>query len=137
MCKHNLSDLISGRAGIVSLTCAATLLMVAASSAEAGRYGHRGARTYYNNGVVVTARSLYGNGSYSAPIRRGRGRHQGVWQVRLPHNTWIDCIRSCEETLRVNTVDLYENQGVMAGYGTFLNQCGVLGCLQITVPLDD
>lgn len=115
---------------------AGTALMIAvaatvwADTADAGRYGHRGARTYYQDGTVVTAVSRYGNGSISGPIRRGRGG----WEVRLPRGTWIGCRRSCEETLRVETVDVFETDGRLVGYGTLQNQCGVFGCLDITFP---
>lgn len=104
--------------------------LVLADAAAAGHYGYRGARGYYHDGAVITAESRYGNGSISAPIRRGRG----VWQVRLPGGNWTDCRRSCEETLRVQTVDIFENDGRMVGYGTFQNQCGIFGCLEIKYP---
>jgi hypothetical protein len=106
------------------------LAAVLADVASAGNYGYRGARLYYHDGAIVTAVSRYGNGSISAPIR---ARRFG-WQVRVPRNTWIDCIRSCEETLRVSTVDVFETDGRLVGYGTMQAQCGIFGCLEITFP---
>lgn len=119
----------------ISTTLFGLLLIAAAvatsiDSASATRYGHRGARAHYHDGAIITAESQHGNGVISAPIRIGRGG----WEVRLPHGTWVGCRRSCEETLRVETVDIFETDGRMVGYGTFQNQCGVFGCLEITVP---
>lgn len=79
---------------------------------------------------VVTAESRFGNGSITAPVRDAE---RGT-QVRLPSGTWVYCRRSCAETLRVETVDLFENQGSMTGYGTRMNECGIFGCLEIRYP---
>ncbi len=49
-------------------------------------------------------------------------------QVRHPGGAWYYCRRSCSETLRVETVDVFEAQ---AGYGA---ECGVLGCLDLVWP---
>jgi hypothetical protein len=55
----------------------------------------------------VTAESRYGNGSVTAPVRRT----QAGWQVRLPRGGgWVDCKRSCTNTLRISTVDWWEAQ---------------------------
>jgi len=78
----------------------------------------------------VTAHSRFGNGSISAPVRPAR---EG-FQVRLPHGTWVYCRRSCAETLRVETVDIFENQGSLTGYGTHMNECGIFGCLELRYP---
>lgn len=88
------------------------------------------ARRAYEDGTVITAYSRYGNGSIDAPIRRGRY----AWEVMLPRGTWVSCRRSCEETLRVETIDIFENDGRMVGYGTLQNQCGVFGCLELRFP---
>jgi len=56
----------------------------------------------------VVAESNYGHGTVTGPVRPG-GR--GGWQVRLPGGTWIDCVRSCSDTLRRQTVDIWENLG--------------------------
>ena len=55
----------------------------------------------------VVAESRWGNGSVSGPVRPSRHG----WQVRMPGGTWIDCVRSCSETLRRQTVDFWETQG--------------------------
>lgn len=88
-------------------------------------------RSYsYEEGAVIVAHSRYLNGSISAPVRSAKYG----WEVRLPGGTWVSCRRSCEETLRVETVDLNENQDELIGRGTLLNECGVFGCLDITYP---
>lgn len=88
-------------------------------------------RSYsYEDGAVVVAHSRYLNGSISGPVRAAKYG----WEVRLPGGTWVSCRRSCEETLRVETVDLNENQDELIGRGTLLNECGVFGCLDITYP---
>lgn len=84
----------------------------------------------YEDGAVVVAHSRYLNGSISGPVRAAKYG----WEVRLPGGTWVSCRRSCEETLRVETVDLNENQDELIGRGTLLNECGVFGCLDITYP---
>lgn len=107
--------------GIVALA----IIVVSAvnTSALAGRRP-------YEDGATITAFSRHGNGAIDGVVRRGRY----AWEVRLPHGTWISCRRSCEETLRVETVDIFENDGRMIGYGTLQNQCGVFGCLELKLP---
>ena len=102
---------------------AVSVLPLVSSPADAGRRP-------YEDGSVITAYSRHGNGSIDAPVRRGRH----AWEVMLPHGTWVSCRRSCEETLRVETVDIFENDGRMVGYGTLQNQCGIFGCLELRVP---
>ena len=82
-----------------------------------------GWRKDYGDGAV--AESRYGNGAVSGPVREGRN---GL-EVRLPGGTWVGCRRSCSETLRVETVDFWENDGRLVGAGTASNECGVFGCL--------
>lgn len=74
----------------------------------------------------VVAVSRHGNGTVTGPVRLTRTGPE----VRLPGGTWVGCRRSCAETLRVETVDIFENEGRLTGYGTSLNECGVLGCLE-------
>ncbi len=45
----------------------------------------------------VTAESRYGPQTITAPVRVSR---QGRREVQLPGGTWIECRRSCSETLR-------------------------------------
>lgn len=87
-------------------------------------------RRAYDGIDMVTVDSRHGNGSVSGAVRPGRTG----WEVQLPSGSWIGCRRSCEETLRVQTVDLFETDGRMVGYGTFQNQCGIFGCLEIRYP---
>ena len=65
-------------------------------------------------GVVgyVTADSRYSGASISGPVRRGP---QGRLEVRLPGGTWLECGRSCSDTLRRETVDFWRNHGGREG----------------------
>ena len=45
----------------------------------------------------------------------------------MPGGTWIGCRRSCSETLRVESVDFWENRG--AGRDAIDSECGLFGCL--------
>jgi hypothetical protein len=78
----------------------------------------------------VTAHSRFGNGSVTAPVRDARNGEQ----VRLPGGSWVYCRKSCSETLRVETVDIFETNGSLTGYGTRMNECGIFGCLEIRYP---
>ena len=99
----------------VALLAGAT---VAVEAAGPRGYGPR-------NGGYVTAESRFGHGTVSGPVRPARAGH---YEVRLPGGTWIACRRSCSETLRVETVDFWENKG--AGPRNAIdNECGLFGCL--------
>lgn len=88
----------------------------------------RYARSYgYEDGMTIVAVSQHGNGRQPGVVRAARYG----WEVRLPHGTWVACRRSCEETLRVETVDLFERQDGTAGFGDAQNECGIFGCLSI------
>lgn len=80
-------------------------------------------------GAVAVAVSRYGNGRVSGPVRTTRTGYE----VRKPNGTWIACRRSCSETLRVETVDFYETDGSLTGYGTAANECGIFGCLDLHI----
>lgn len=56
---------------------------------------------------TVTAESRYGTGVVSGPVRRGP---RGHLEVRLPGGTWMECGRSCRETLRRETVDFWQSR---------------------------
>ena len=56
----------------------------------------------------VVAESRYGHGSVSGPVRVG---NHGRYEVRMPGGTWIECGRSCGDTLRRETVDFWESRG--------------------------
>ena len=83
-------------------------------------------------GDIVVAESHFGNGTVTGPVRAGDA---GGLEVMLPHGTWVDCRTSCEETLRVETVDIFENKGDFAGYGSVQNECGIFGCLTFGATL--
>ncbi|MBN9265191.1 MAG: hypothetical protein J0I57_18675 [Hyphomicrobium sp.] len=57
--------------------------------------------------AYVVAESRWGHGTISGPVRRG----PNGWEVRMPGGTWIECKRSCSESLRLATVDFWETQG--------------------------
>jgi len=102
---------------------AAATLCATVTAADAGtRYGHGPIL-----GTVV-AHSHYGNGSVKAPYRAT----PAGYQIRLPHGTWVHCRTSCSETLRVETVDIWDavlDNGAPIGAGTLDAECGALGCL--------
>ena len=89
-------------AGATSLTLAGMLVLSAPAEAryrEPSGYGY--APQY------VVAESEWGNGVVRGAVRPGR---RGL-QVQLPRGTWIDCVRSCSDTLRRQTVDFWESNG--------------------------
>jgi hypothetical protein len=111
---------------LAAVPVAAALFTVAMSSPSDAIF--RRLRSHYKPGEVITAYSHYGNGSIQSVVRPGRYG----WQVQLPGGAWTDCRRSCEETLRVQTVDIFgdgDNSLAGGGYGTLTRECGVLGCL--------
>jgi hypothetical protein len=58
--------------------------------------------------AYVTAESRYGGASITAPVRQGL---HGRLEVRLPGGTWLECGRSCSDTLRRETVDFWKERG--------------------------
>lgn len=106
----------------------AVMAAVAAITCEA-EAGGRSTAGGHDNGYVV-AESRYGNGTVSGPVRRVATGYE----VRLPGGTWVGCRRSCAETLRVETVDFWENDGRLVGAGTAQNECGIFGCLELRLP---
>mgnify|MGYP001816894869 CR=1 FL=1 len=88
-----------------AVTCAVLAclaVVIGLGSATTANADKRGA-----HGHQVVAESRYGNGTVVGDVRRTR---LGL-QVRTPGGNWIYCRRSCSETLRVTTVDFWENQG--------------------------
>lgn len=80
----------------------------AAAEAGACKGRHCKERHYSDEPGVyryVTAEKTLGSGTVTAPVRPGR------WgdQVRLPGGTWVDCVYSCEGTLRHETVDFWDD----------------------------
>lgn len=109
------------KSGFLFLTMAVAATSILASTvADAGGS--------YRDGGFVTAYSRQGTTRISAPIRHGSDEG---WQVQLPSGRWISCMRSCEETLRVQTIDFFESSGSLSGYGSLQRQCGIFGCLNI------
>ena len=88
----------------LSLAAMAALIGVAAlaSTADAQRRGSRDPGYGW-----VTAESRYGTGVVSGPVRVGP---HGRLEVRLPGGTWIECGRSCRDTLRRETVDFWQSR---------------------------
>ncbi|MDX2158891.1 MAG: hypothetical protein SFW09_20500 [Hyphomicrobiaceae bacterium] len=70
----------------------------------------QGYRRHDGPPAYVVAESRWGNGTITGAVRPGRHG----WQVRLPRGTWIDCGRSCSETLRRETVDFWQSSGPQA-----------------------
>jgi hypothetical protein len=109
-----------------TISVAAMLLAVTMVSASDASF--RRLRSSYVPGEVITAHSHYGNGTIQSVVRPGRYG----WQVKLPGGAWTGCRRSCEETLRVQTVDIFGDGDTSlsgGGYGTLSRECGVFGCL--------
>jgi hypothetical protein len=52
----------------------------------------------------VTAESRYTSATITAPVRYGS---HGRLEVRLPGGTWLECGRSCRDTLRRETIDFW------------------------------
>ena len=100
-----------------------TLLLAAITSATTAEAGWLRRPV---EGDTAYAESRYGNGRISAPVRAVRDGYE----VRLPRGTWVACRTSCSETLRVETVDLFETDGRTTGYGTLTNECGIFGCIE-------
>lgn len=113
------------RPHVLILALATGLTLASLAPAEAGFKRGRGYNGVEEGGVV--AHSRYGNGSATGRVREARN---GL-QVQLPGGTWEYCRASCSETLRVETVDKFENHGVMQGYGTATQECGIFGCLDL------
>jgi hypothetical protein len=99
----------SMRPAIAAGALAVAILSATALTAYAGPRdrGDRQARAAAHPGYVY-AESNFGHGSISGPVRPGP---RGGWEVRLPRGTWIDCGRDCADTLRRQTVDIWENMG--------------------------
>ncbi|MFM9941822.1 MAG: hypothetical protein ACKVP7_20245 [Hyphomicrobiaceae bacterium] len=81
----------------LALSTTVALALLAGTASAQGRY----------HGDYVVAESRYGKGTVSGPVRPGRHG----WQVRLPGGSWVDCARSCSETLRRQSVDFWESNG--------------------------
>ena len=86
-----------------------TLILAAAlgSAALASAANAQSRRAYAGPGYgTVTAESRYTGQLITAPVRPGPNGAQ----LQLPGGTWIDCGRSCRETLRRETVDYWQSR---------------------------
>ncbi|MET0408583.1 MAG: hypothetical protein ABW006_09465 [Hyphomicrobium sp.] len=116
------------RARLMVVLPALAAVFASAASVPSDANGIRRLRSNYQPGEIIVAQSRYGNGSIRSVVRPAKWG----WQVRLPGGAWTDCRRSCEETLRVKTVDIYgdgDNSLDSGGYGTLQRECGIFGCL--------
>jgi hypothetical protein len=99
--------------GLIAIAVAALVSGCAVEAAPNGLGAHsikgdaHDATAVKSDGSVgqVSIESRYGHGSVSGPVRRGARN----LEVRLPGGTWMDCGKSCGETLRRETVDFWEN----------------------------
>ncbi len=111
---------------LLAFSCVSALSLDPASAGP--RY--RGAAPGGYAEGYLHAVSRHGNGSVSGPVRAARFGPE----VRLPGGTWVACRASCSETLRVEVLDIWENDGRMIGAGTAALECGVFGCLELRYP---
>jgi hypothetical protein len=118
------------RPNALILALATGLTLTSLAPADAGFRRDRGYNGVEEGGVV--AHSRYGNGSATGRVREARN---GL-QVQLPGGTWEYCRASCSETLRVETVDKFENAD-LKGYGTAAQECGIFGCLDVGIGWRD
>ena len=96
---------------IRSLALTATLALAAGMFAQT--VGAEARRGNYGPGEgYVTAESRYGPQTITAPVRYGS---RGRLEVQLPGGTWIECGRSCRDTLRRETVDFWQSRA--SGFG--------------------
>ena len=91
--------------GMLLMALGLGFMVVSLSPASAGFYRKRFHRQ--NADGYVIAHSDNGHGSVRGAVRATR---RGP-QVRLPGGGWIYCGISCSHTLRINSVDLWENMG--------------------------
>lgn len=86
----------------LSLAALMALIALDTPASAQGRYAERGGIVGY-----VHAESRYGTGQVSGPVRRNA---YGRLEVRMPGGTWIECGRSCRDTLRRETVDFWQSR---------------------------
>jgi hypothetical protein len=101
-----MRNLLSGLTVTLTLA-AATGALIPVAEAQARRAAGPGY-------AYVTAESRYGGASITAPVRSGP---KGRLEVRLPGGTWLECGRSCSDTLRRETVDFWKDRGAPRGGG--------------------
>jgi hypothetical protein len=102
----SMTSILNGQGRVAAAALAIAIGMSAASSVADAEPYRRYARSDSMPAYVV-GESRYGHGSVTGPVRMGRTGPQ----VRLPGGNWIDCARNCADTLRRETVDIWENTG--------------------------
>lgn len=118
------------RSLLLSAAAAASIAVTVLGSATPADATFRSRGSNGGRDGIVVAVSKHGNGSVSGPVRQTRN---GL-EVRTPGGNWIGCRASCSETLRVQTVDIWENDGRLVGAGDAANECGIFGCLELKYP---
>ncbi|MGI9478229.1 MAG: hypothetical protein ACR2PI_16120 [Hyphomicrobiaceae bacterium] len=88
---------------LMRISTAAIAAMICIGSAATSEAGRRNGSSHYKQ---VIAESRFGNGTVVGTVRQTRVGPQ----VQTPGGNWLYCERSCSETLRVNTVDFWENE---------------------------
>ena len=63
----------------------------------------------------VTAESRYGQQTVTGRVRLSA---QGRREVQLPGGTWIECRRTCSDTLREETIDFWAIRDRWSGSGS-------------------
>jgi hypothetical protein len=102
----NMRNMLSARTAMLAVVLGTGPLVPIAEAQT-----RRGSEPRY---VYVTAESRYSGASVTAPVRNGP---KGRLEVRLPGGTWIECGRSCSDTLRRETVDFWKERGRPLGGG--------------------
>ena len=105
------------------------LLLPAFSFTSVSNANARQRQAPAHGGDYVVAESHFGNGSVTGAVRP---TSLGP-QVQLPGGHWEYCRRSCEETLRVQSIDFNQGDDIHLGKGTLGNECGIFGCLEVGI----
>src|SRR5262245_54740911 len=95
------------RKSFLALKCALALIAGMAAWTSGSEAQRRDRELAY-----VTAESRYGSQTITAPVRYG---NRGRLEVRLPGGTWIECGRSCRDTLRRETIDFWQSRQGLDG----------------------
>jgi hypothetical protein len=85
----------------VALIAAATFVVSLLATGAEAQPRRRDTGSGYG---YVTAESRYTSATITGPVRYGP---HGRLEVRLPGGTWLECGRSCSDTLRRETIDFW------------------------------
>jgi len=112
--KQQSPDGHSGRRGIIEMLKPARALITLLTAAAAIAFVSAVADAQPRRGIIgyVTADSFYGVQTITGPVRVGPA---GRLEVGLPGGTWIECRRSCRNTLRQETVDFWQHRDYRNG----------------------